>query len=88
MGRDYVNSIEDPEARTKAEEKLEQGFLLGQVQLPSLARKRQPVILPRIAANEREADFVRREVLIDDDGDIDDNTRVTFNVFTFPIQRQ
>ena len=88
LGRDYVNSIEDPEARTKAEEKLEQGFLLGQVQLPSLARKRQPVILPRIAANEREADFVRREVLIDDDGDIDDNTRVTFNVFTFPIQRQ
>ncbi len=88
IGKDFVNSVPDPEARKKAEERLEQGFVRGQVQLPSLAQKRQPEILPRIAANEREAIFAGREILIDDAGDIDDHTRVTFNVFTFAVKKQ
>jgi hypothetical protein len=88
LGKDFVNSVADPEARKKAEERLEQGFVRGQVQLPSLAQRRQPEILPKIAANEREAIFAGREVLIDDAGDIDDHTRVTFNVFTFAIKKQ
>jgi hypothetical protein len=87
-GRDFVNSFPDPNARRTAEQRLEQGFVRGQVQLPSLAQKRQPEILPRIVASEREAVFVSQQILIDDAGDIDDHTRVTFNVFTFAIKKQ
>jgi hypothetical protein len=87
-GRDFVPSVPDPAARRRADERLEQGFVRGQVQLPSLAQKRQPEILPRIAASEREAVFVSEQILIDDAGDIDDHTRVTFNLFTFGIKKQ
>jgi hypothetical protein len=87
-GRDFVDSVPDPAAKRRAEERLEQGFVRGQVQLPSLAQKRQPEILPRIAASEREAVFVSEQILIDDAGDIDDHTRVTFNLFTFGIKKQ
>jgi hypothetical protein len=86
-GRDFVNSQPDPAARQKAEQKLEQAFTVGKLALPTLAKKRPAVTLPVIPAGEREAVFVSQTVLTDDAGDIDDHTRVTFNVFVFPVQK-
>ncbi|WP_310485302.1 hypothetical protein [Chamaesiphon sp. VAR_48_metabat_403] len=90
LNRDFVPSRPDPEAKRKAEEKLEQAFARGtQIQLPVLARRRQPeAALPQIAAAEREAVFVSQEILVDDAGDIDDHTRVTFDLFTFAVKKQ
>ena len=88
LGRDFTPSRSDPEARRKAEERLEQAFRLGQVAVPVLGQRRQPEIVPQLLPTEREAVFVSQEVLIDDGGDIDDNTRVTFDLFAFPIRRQ
>jgi hypothetical protein len=86
-GRDFVNSKPDPEARAKAEQRLEQGFLRGQLILPNPI-KRPALALPVIPAGDREAIFVNQTILTDDAGDIDDHTRVTFDVFTFAIKVQ
>jgi hypothetical protein len=86
-GQDFVNSVPDPAARAKAEQRLEQSFVSGRLVLPNPTR-RPPLILPVIPAGEREAVFVSQTVLIDDAGDIDDHTRVTFDVFTFPVKVQ
>ncbi len=87
-GRDFVPSVPDRNAKRKAEERLERGFTLGRVPLPTLVQRRPAEALPQIAANEREAIFRSESVRIDDAGDMDDHTRVIFHLFTFPIQKQ
>jgi hypothetical protein len=87
-GRDFVESVPDPQARRRAEERLEQGFVSGRIALPPLAQRRQPTLVTRIPASEREAVFVSQRVLIDDAGNSDDHTLVIFNVFTFAVKKQ
>ena len=86
-GRDFVPSKADPEARKRAEQQLEQGFTAGRLAVPNPS-KRSSIVLPVIAAAEREAIFVGQELKIDDNGTLDDHTLVKFDVFVFPVKRQ
>lgn len=87
-GKDYVDSVADPDAKKKAEERLERGFTTGILPLPTLAKKRKQVKLPILAVGQREvATLLKGKVLIDDAGDIDDHTLVIFRVFVFPVNR-
>jgi hypothetical protein len=86
-GSDFVDSKADPDAKKKAEERLEQALVSGKLILPRLS-KRPQITIPIIPAGEREAVFVSQTLKLDDGNDIDDHTLVTFDVFTFPAKKQ
>jgi hypothetical protein len=87
-GRDFIASVPDPQAKRRAEQRLEQAFTSGRLALPPLAPTRTPVLIPVIPAAEREAVFFFQKVVIDDRGTLDDHTVVLFDVFTFPTKKQ
>lgn len=87
QNKDFVFSVPDPQARAKAEQRLEQGFLSGRLILPNPS-KRPALALPIISAGDREAILVSQTVKEDDANSIDDHTLVVFDVFTFPIKVQ